>query len=134
MVVGQSGNTVRAISLGLALAGLSLTGVSSAAEYNFAVEPTYTPERAREVYGPLMNYLNNSTGQTFNLVVARNYAFYWNDIRNRKDLHFVFCSFYQGNFNICVQLNNFERRHYSFDTAVYSCFLKTIGRTFIAGN
>lgn len=106
MVVAQSGSTVRAISLGLALASLSLTGVGSAAEYNFAVEPTYTPERAREVYGPLMNYLNNSTGQTFNLVVARNYAFYWNDIRNRKDLHFVFDEAHFTDFRI--QRFNYE--------------------------
>ncbi len=83
-------NRFQALSLGLTLAGLSLTAVATAADYNFAVEPTYTPERAREVYEPLITYLNNATGQNFNLVVARNYAFYWNDLRNRKDLHFVF--------------------------------------------
>lgn len=86
----QRGSLVQALSLGLALAGFSVTATVSAAEYNFAVEPTYTPERAREVYEPLIKYLDNATGQTFKLVVARNYAFYWNDIRNRKDLHFVF--------------------------------------------
>lgn len=86
----RRGNSVRAISLGLALAALSASAAGTAAEFNFAVEPTYTPERAREVYEPLITYLNNATGHTFNLVVARNYAFYWNDIRNRKDLHFVF--------------------------------------------
>jgi len=75
---------------GLAVALLSITATAYAAEYNFAVEPTYTPERAREVYEPLIAYLTKSTGQTFKLVTARNYAFYWNDIRNRKDLHFVF--------------------------------------------
>lgn len=69
---------------------LGFSAFASAAEYNFAVEPTYTPERAREVYEPLMNYLNRTTGHTFKLVTARNYAFYWNDVRKRKDLHFVF--------------------------------------------
>ncbi|MBK8069464.1 MAG: PhnD/SsuA/transferrin family substrate-binding protein [Rhodanobacteraceae bacterium] len=86
----QRGGLFKAIGIGLALAGCSLAIPASAADYNFAVEPVYTPERAREVYEPLINYLNASTGQTFKLVVARNYAFYWNDLRNRKDLHFVF--------------------------------------------
>lgn len=79
---------VQALALGLALTGMA--NAVSAAEYNFAIEPTYTPERAREVYGPLIQYLNTATGQTFKLVVSRNYAFYWNDMRNRKDLNFVF--------------------------------------------
>ena len=90
MAQTQRGGLFKAIGIGLALAGCSLALSASAAEYNFAVEPVYTPERAREVYEPLINYLNTSTGQTFKLVVARNYAFYWNDLRNRKDLHFVF--------------------------------------------
>lgn len=90
MIGTQRGSLVQALSLGLALAGFSVMTTVSAAEYNFAVEPTYTPERAREVYEPLISYLDKATGQTFKLVVARNYAFYWNDIRNRKDLHFVF--------------------------------------------
>lgn len=90
MVQTQRGGLSKAIRIGLALAGFSVAISASAAEYNFAVEPVYTPERAREVYEPLIDYLNASTGQTFKLVVARNYAFYWNDIRNRKDLHFVF--------------------------------------------
>jgi len=86
----RNGNPVQAISLALALTAMSVTGSRIAAEYNFAVEPTYSPERAREVYEPLINYLDKTTGHTFKLIVARNYAFYWNDIRTRKDLHFVF--------------------------------------------
>jgi hypothetical protein len=91
MMVEALGNTrVRALTLGLAVMGLSIANTAISAEYNFSVEPTYTPERAREVYQPLMDYLDKATGETFKLVVARNYAFYWNDIRKRKDLHFVF--------------------------------------------
>ncbi len=85
--VSKAANSLRK---GLAVALLSTTATGFAAEYNFAVEPTYTPERAREVYEPLIAYLTKSTSHTFKLVTARNYAFYWNDIRNRKDLHFVF--------------------------------------------
>ncbi len=90
MIQNQGKSPIRAIALGLTLMGLSSVDALSAAEYNFAVEPTYTPERAREVYQPLMDYLSKATGEQFSLVVARNYAFYWNDLRNRKDLHFVF--------------------------------------------
>jgi hypothetical protein len=90
MSKARRGSPIQAIAIGLALAAMSATGKATAADFNFAVEPTYSPERAREVYEPLINYLNTATGHTFNLVVARNYAFYWNDVRNRKDLHFVF--------------------------------------------
>lgn len=90
MVEMQRGGLFQALRVSLALIGMAATSATWAAEYNFAVEPTYTPERAREVYEPLMTYLSKETGETFKLVVARNYAFYWNDLRNRKDLHFVF--------------------------------------------
>jgi hypothetical protein len=90
MSKARRGGPFQAIAFGLALGAMSATGKATAADFNFAVEPTYSPERAREVYEPLINYLNTATGHTFNLVVARNYAFYWNDVRNRKDLHFVF--------------------------------------------
>lgn len=90
MVEAQGGGLASAMRAGLAMLGLAMGSALHSAEYNFAVEPVYAPERAREVYEPLISYLNTATGQTFKLVVARNYAFYWNDIRNRKDLHFVF--------------------------------------------
>lgn len=90
MVDSHRAGLLHSLQITLAVVGLTAASATFAAEYNFAVEPTYTPERAREVYEPLISYLNRETGETFKLVVARNYAFYWNDIRNRKDLHFVF--------------------------------------------
>lgn len=60
-----------------------------AADLKFAVEPTYTQERAAEVYGPLLSYLNKSTGHNFELVTARNYHFYWSDLRSRSDIDFA---------------------------------------------
>ena len=89
-----------------AVVGLALSASTPGAEYNFAVEPTYTPERAKEVYEPLIAYLNKSTGHTFKLVVARNYAFYWNDLRKRTDLHFVFDEAHFTDFRI--QRSNYE--------------------------
>lgn len=90
MQSGRRSASTRIVGLWLALVGSGAAGIASAADFNLAVEPTHTPERAREVYQPLIEFLNASTGHNFKLVTARNYAFYWNDIRNRKDLHFVF--------------------------------------------
>ena len=74
-----------------ALFGLGLLASScvSAADLKFAVEPTYNQERAAEVYGPLLNYLNKATGHNFELVTARNYHFYWSDLRSRSDIDFA---------------------------------------------
>ncbi|HEY2396369.1 MAG TPA: PhnD/SsuA/transferrin family substrate-binding protein [Rudaea sp.] len=61
-----------------------------AAEYTFAVEPSYRPERASEIYKPLIDYLNKSTGEQFKLVVSRNYHFYWRDIHTTTKTDFAF--------------------------------------------
>ncbi|MCB1588412.1 MAG: PhnD/SsuA/transferrin family substrate-binding protein [Xanthomonadales bacterium] len=75
-------------------AGLVLwaTGALSAqaADVNLAVEPFHTPERAPEVYAPLIAYLNNTTGHNFKLITARNYHFYWSDLRSRADIDIAF--------------------------------------------
>jgi len=60
------------------------------AEYTFAVEPSYRPERASEIYKPLVDYLNKSTGEQFKLVVSRNYHFYWRDIHTTTKTDFAF--------------------------------------------
>ncbi|MFO1495535.1 MAG: PhnD/SsuA/transferrin family substrate-binding protein [Lysobacterales bacterium] len=85
-----SGRLMQSLRVAATLVCGVLGSTGYAAEYNLAVEPTYTQDRAKEVYEPLIQYLGKETGHTFKLVVARNYAFYWNDMRNRKDLHFVF--------------------------------------------
>ena len=64
--------------------------LAQAAEYTFAVEPSYRPERASEIYKPLVDYLNKSTGEQFKLVVSRNYHFYWRDIHTTTKTDFAF--------------------------------------------
>src|SRR5678816_58296 len=72
----------------LLAAALSITGTcqlcaplaARAADYTFAVEPSYRPDRAAEIYKPLLDYLDKATGQHFVLVTSRNYHFYWRDI------------------------------------------------------
>jgi hypothetical protein len=63
---------------------------AQAADFTFAVEPSYRPERAVEIYKPLIDYLNKSTGQHFNLVTSRNYHFYWRDIHSTTKTDFAF--------------------------------------------
>jgi hypothetical protein len=61
-----------------------------AAEYTFSVEPSYRPERAAEVYKPLVDYLGKATGEHFKLVTSRNYHFYWRDIHATANADFSF--------------------------------------------
>jgi len=63
---------------------------AQAAEYTFAVEPSYRPERAAEVYKPLIDYLQKATGEKFKLVTSRNYHFYWRDIHTTNKTDFAF--------------------------------------------
>lgn len=61
-----------------------------AADFTFAVEPSYRPERAAEIYKPLLDYLDKATGQHFTLVTSRNYHFYWRDIHGATKSDFAF--------------------------------------------
>ena len=61
-----------------------------AANYTLTVEPTYTPERAAEVYQPLLDYLQQSTGHQFTLIAPRNHHFFWRDLRQNIATDFVF--------------------------------------------
>jgi ABC-type phosphate/phosphonate transport system substrate-binding protein len=68
-------------ALALALPGLLGAGAARAADLKLMVEPFYTPERAAEVYQPLIAYLNSATGHNIELVTSRNYHFFWRDVR-----------------------------------------------------
>jgi ABC-type phosphate/phosphonate transport system substrate-binding protein len=61
-----------------------------AASYTFAIEPSYRPERTAEIYKPLLDYLDKTTGQHFTLVTSRNYHFYWRDIHSTTKTDFAF--------------------------------------------
>lgn len=78
---------------GTVLAWAALVGCpiqAGAQTFNLLVEPNYPPERAAEVYRPLVEYLNAATGFDFQLVTSRNYHFYWADIRRENDFDFIF--------------------------------------------
>lgn len=78
----------------IALCGLCLAllpgGNADAADYRLTIEPSYPPDQAREVYKPLVDYLNRTTGHRFQLVLARNYHAYWRDLRENAPVDFAF--------------------------------------------
>lgn len=65
-------------------------GRADAAEFTFAVEPSFPPDQAEEIYEPLLSYLGKATGNTFKLVTSRNYHFHWRDMRNNAPVDFTF--------------------------------------------
>jgi len=64
--------------------------LAMAAEVTLMVEPSYTPERAAEVYKPLADYLSKATGHKVTLITPRNYHFFWRDIRQNSPVDLVF--------------------------------------------
>lgn len=78
----------RALAALLTLAAVATS--AQAAEFKLAVEPSYPVAQAQEVYKPLLDYLATSTGHTFSLVVARNYHFHWQDLRDNAPIDFAF--------------------------------------------
>lgn len=84
------GNAIRQrLQAALAAGALLLSGAATAATYSFWAEPIYPPEKAAEVYKPLMDYLGKATGEKFTLVTPRNYHFYWRDLRQTDKADFA---------------------------------------------
>jgi ABC-type phosphate/phosphonate transport system substrate-binding protein len=73
----------------LVLALLSGFSAAARADYNLVAEPVYPPEKAKEVYKPLVQYLNKATGEKFALVTPRNYHFYWRDMKQTEGVDFA---------------------------------------------
>lgn len=48
-----------------------------AKQYNFIVQPIFKPEKIRQIYQPLVTYLNQETGHTFNLITSKSFLSYW---------------------------------------------------------
>ncbi|HVF33818.1 MAG TPA: PhnD/SsuA/transferrin family substrate-binding protein [Candidatus Saccharimonadia bacterium] len=79
--------------IALAIVGtgvFSLAATTEAADVKLLVEPSYPPDQAAEVYKPLIDYLNSSTGHTVTLVAPRNHIFFWREIRNNAPIDLVF--------------------------------------------
>ncbi|MEO8670537.1 MAG: PhnD/SsuA/transferrin family substrate-binding protein [Tahibacter sp.] len=82
------------------IASLALASTAAFADYNFSVEPIYPPEKAAEVYRPLVDYLSKATGEKFNLVTPKNYHFYWRDMRQNQNADFALDEAHLGDYRI----------------------------------
>jgi phosphonate transport system substrate-binding protein len=65
----------------LVFISLACASVARAADWRFAVPPFLPAAEMRAQYQPLMDYLNASTGEHFELVTANSYQGYWADAR-----------------------------------------------------
>jgi hypothetical protein len=74
------------------VAGLAggFPGLARAANYTLTVEPNFPADQLREVYGPLLSYLNRSTGHRFTVRAAANFNEHWRDLRSGAKTEFVF--------------------------------------------
>ncbi len=61
---------------------------AQAADYRFAVHPVLSKQETRELYGPLLRYLEAETGSTFTLVSSSNFLVHWQLMR-RENYDFV---------------------------------------------
>lgn len=69
---------------------LGAFGRAEAANYTLTVEPTFPADQIREVYGPLIAYLNRTTGHRFTVRAAPNFNQHWRDLRAGTPADFVF--------------------------------------------
>lgn len=80
-------------ALGLVLLGAlaaAATPAARAANYTLLVEPTYPADQIGSVYGPLVAYLNRSTGHRFTVRAAPNFNQHWRALRAGDAADFVF--------------------------------------------
>lgn len=80
-------------ALGAVLAAGLAAGVpvvANAANYTLTVEPNYPTAQVREVYGPLVSYLNRTTGHRFTVRSAANFNEHWRELRSGAKTDFVF--------------------------------------------
>jgi hypothetical protein len=73
-----------------ALLCISAFGTAWADEYKVTIEPSYPPDRSKQIYQPLLDYLAAETGHTFVAVTPRNYNFHWRDLRQGVETDFAF--------------------------------------------
>lgn len=85
----DAGAMLKRTGLVLLVLSAGLSAQAQAAQFKLGIEPSYPRDQAQEVYKPLLEYLNKSTGHTFTLEVPRNYHFLWRDLRQNKPVDFT---------------------------------------------
>lgn len=68
----------------------SVAPVVNADKFTLVIEPTFPIEQGKQVYEPLIQWLNNKTGHTFELIIDSNYYFYWRKANGSRMPDFTF--------------------------------------------
>ena len=90
---------------------LSASGAAQQRTLKLAVAPDYSQEQAVEVYRPFVDYLQKEAGVKIELVTARNYASYWQDMRTLKGWDLVFDE---------AHFTDYRIKYYHFEPLVHS--------------
>ena len=94
--------------------GSLISSNSFAMQYNFIVQPVHSPEKMKQIYQPLVNYLNKETGHTFNVVTSPSFISYWAKMKKGQfDLildaaHFTDYRIKRMNYSVLAKIPNTE--------------------------
>jgi phosphonate transport system substrate-binding protein len=94
--------------------GSLISSNSFAKQYNFIVQPVHSPEKMKQIYQPLVNYLNKETGHTFNVVTSTSFISYWAKMKKGQfDLildaaHFTDYRIKRMNYSVLAKIPNTE--------------------------
>jgi len=55
-----------------------------AKQYSFIVQPIFKASKMKQVYGPLVQYLQKETGHTFKIKTAKSFITYWSEMKQGK--------------------------------------------------
>lgn len=111
---------MRAVLNGLALAiTISLVSAgATAADFKFAIEPHYNPQRSAEIFKPFSDHLNKALrplNHTVTFVYPRNFHFFWRDVRQNAPADFMMAD---------AHLTDYRAKRFQFEP-----FVKTIENT-----
>lgn len=61
-----------------------------AEKYTLVIEPTFPIEQGKQVYEPLRKWLNKKTGDQIEIIINKNYYFYWRNANGSGEPDFTF--------------------------------------------
>jgi len=61
-----------------------------AEKYTLVIEPTFPVEQGKQVYEPLRQWLNKKTGANVEIIIDKNYYFYWRNANGSREPDFTF--------------------------------------------
>lgn len=68
---------------------LGICGVALAEKYTLSVQPILPPDRLRQNYQPLADYLAEKTGHSFEIRTYRDFMVYWIKMKKPREMDFI---------------------------------------------